>query len=116
MLYVILVKASEPIEAGASPTPELQAAMRQYNQALIQAGVRVLAKGLHPSRSAFRIDFDAAHRPSPPTPGPFPLAEVVAGFLLIEVANSYEALDWFQRMPDPQGHGQGRIELYPVIE
>ncbi len=40
---------------------------------------------------------------------------VVAGFILIDVASKEEAIEWAMRMPDPQGFGEGQIELRQVF-
>ncbi|MET3729444.1 hypothetical protein ABID52_003025 [Fictibacillus halophilus] len=49
MLFMLIVKASKNSEGGNRPNEELNEAMRKYNEELVKAGVRVLAKGLHPS-------------------------------------------------------------------
>lgn len=40
---------------------------------------------------------------------------VVAGFILIDVDSKEEAIEWAMRMPDPQGFGEGQIELRQVF-
>lgn len=34
----------------------------------------------------------------------------------MDVASKKEAIAWARRMPDPQGHGEGQIELLQVFE
>jgi hypothetical protein len=41
---------------------------------------------------------------------------LIAGFFLIDVKSREEAIEWAMRMPDPQGHGEGQIELLQVFE
>ena len=55
MLFMMIVKASKNSEAGKYPSAELIEAMSKYNEELVKAGVRVMAKGLHPSSSGIRI-------------------------------------------------------------
>ena len=115
MLFMLIVKASKNSEAGNLPSPELMEAMTKFNEELVKAGVRVMAKGLHPSSNGIRFSF--------PTPGEMPIVtkgpfketnELIAGFILIDVVSREEAIEWAKRMPDPQGHGEGQIELRQV--
>lgn len=55
MLFMLIVKASKNSEAGNLPSSELIEAMTKYNEDLVKAGVRVMAKGLHPSSNGIRI-------------------------------------------------------------
>jgi hypothetical protein len=115
MLYMILVKASQHSEKKTMPSLNLMKQMDDYNDAIEQAGVKVMAKGLLPTESAYRIQFDDASRPSPLMKGPFtPSSEQVSGFFLIEVPSEEDALAWFSKVPDPIGDGQGLIELRKV--
>lgn len=115
MLFMIIVKASKNSEAGNLPSPELIEAMTKYNEQLVKAGVRVMAKGLHPSSNGIRISFPRPGGSPVVTEGPFTETnELIAGFILIDVASKEEAIDWAMRMPDPQGYGEGQIELRQV--
>ena len=117
MLFMIIVKASKNSEAGNLPSPELREAMNKYNDELAKAGVRVMAKGLHPSSNGIRISYPEHGENPVVTDGPFPETnELIAGFILIDVKSKEEAIEWAKRMPDPQGHGEGQIELRQVFE
>ncbi len=116
MLFMMIVKASTNSEAGILPSPELMEAMSKYNEELISAGVRVMAKGLHPSSNGIRVSFPEAGGEMVVTEGPFDTNELVAGFFLIDVKSKGEAIEWAMRVPDPQGHGQGQVELRQVFE
>lgn len=114
MLFMLIVKASKNSEAGNLPSPELMEAMDQYNEDLVKAGVRVMAKGLHPSSNGIRLAFPG-EKPVV-TDGPFKeTKELIAGFILIDVKSREEAIEWAMRMPDPQGHGEGQVELRQVF-
>ncbi|SET24893.1 YciI family protein [Paenibacillus sp. NFR01] len=116
MLFMLIVKASSISEAGHLPSPELRAAMDQYNVDLEKAGVRVMAKGLHPSSNGLRLSFPEPGGEPVVTEGPFTESrELIAGFILIDVNSREEAVEWAMRMPDPQGHGEGQIELRQVF-
>lgn len=106
MLFMLIVKASKNSEAGNLPSDELREAMSSYNKELVNAGVRVMAKGLHPSSNGLRISYP--HGAPVVTEGPFPeTQEMTAGFILIDVESREEAVEWAMRMPDPQGYGEG---------
>lgn len=116
MLYMLIVKASNNSEAGNLPSPELIEAMTKYNEELVKAGVRVMAKGLHPSSNGIRISFPYPGEAPVVTEGPFTATqELIAGFILIDVNSRDEAIEWAMRMPDPQGRGEGQIELRQVF-
>ncbi|MGN7402515.1 YciI family protein [Cytobacillus praedii] len=114
MLFMLIVKASKNSEAGNLPNLELREAMTKYNEELVKAGVRVMAKGLHPSSNGIRLLYPKQGEKPVVTNGPF--TEAIAGFILIDVKSMEEAIDWAMRMPDPQGHGEGQIEVRQVIE
>jgi len=115
MLFMLIVKASKNAEAGNLPSVELREAMSRYNEELIDAGVRVMAKGLHPSSNGMRISYPVPGEKPVVTEGPFSeSSDVVAGFILIEVKSREEAIHWAMKMPDPQGYGEGQIELRQV--
>ncbi len=117
MLFMIIVKASTNSEEGNLPSEELMDAMTQYNKELVAAGVRVMAKGLHPSSNGIRIFYGQDHKISHTIEGPFEDPHgIVAGFIQIDVESKEEALKWARKMPDPQGFGQGQIELRQIFE
>ena len=113
MRVIVFVKATEDSEASALPSPELIEAMGKYNEELINAGVMVGGDGLKATRFAKRIHFDGASRTV--TDGPFAeTRELVAGFLIWEVKDMDEALEWAKRCPNPMP-GPSDLELRPVI-
>ena len=116
MLFMLIIKASKSSEAGNLPSPKLMEAMTKYNEELVKAGVRVMAKGLHPSSNGIRLSFSKPGEMHVVTEGPFTETnELIAGFILIDVATREEAIQWAMRMPDPQGHEEGQIELRQVF-
>ena len=115
MLFMLIVKASKNSEDGNLPSPELMEAMTKFNEELVKAGVRVMAKGLHPSSNGIRFSFPNHGEMPIVTEGPFKETnELIAGFILIDVVSREEAIEWAKRMPDSQGHGEGQIELRQV--
>jgi len=83
----------------------------------MDAGVRVMAKGLHPSSEGVRFSHVKSGDEPMVTYGPFePTKDVVAGFFLINVKSKEEAMEWARKAPDPMGNGEGQIELRQVWE
>lgn len=117
MLFMLIVKASKNSEAGNLPSSELIEAMNKYNDDLVKAGVRVMAKGLQPSSNGIRISYPKPGEKPVVTEGPFTeTKDLIAGFILIDVNSREEAVEWAMNMPDPQGYGEGQIELRQVFD
>ena len=117
MLFMMIVKASRNSEGLNLPNPYLQNLMDKYNQDLIHAGVRVMAKGLHPSSEVIRFSHVISGEEPIVTYGPFePVKDIIAGFFLIDVKSKEEAYEWARKVPDPMGNGEGEIELRQVWE
>ncbi len=117
MLFMLIVKASKNSEAGKLPSTELMKEMDKYNEDLVEAGVKVMAKGLYPSLNGLRISYLKPGEKPVVTEGPFSdTKELIAGFFLIDVKSRDEAVEWAMRAPDPQGYGEGQIELRQVFE
>lgn len=117
MLFMLIVKASKNSEAGNLPSSELIEAMNKYNDDLVKAGVRVMAKGLKPSSNGIRISYPKPGEKPVVTDGPFTeTKDLIAGFILIDVNSREEAVEWAMNMPDPQGYGEGQIELRQVFD
>ncbi|MGH8190961.1 MAG: YciI family protein [Rhodanobacteraceae bacterium] len=112
MRVMVIVKASKESEAGEMPKTELMAEMVKFNEKLVEAGVGLMAEGLHPSSKGARVRFDGKKRTV--TDGPFAeTKELVAGFWLLQVRSMEEAIEWIKRAPFD---GDTEIELRPVIE
>jgi hypothetical protein len=92
------VKANEDSEAGKLPPKELFAAMGQFNEQLVKAGVMLAGDGLRPSSKGARIRFDGKKRTV--IDGPFTeTKELVAGFWIWQVRSMEEAVEWLKRAP-----------------
>ncbi len=114
MKVAVLVKATKDSEAGVMPTPELLAAMGQFNESLVKAGVLLAGEGLKPTRYAKRVRFSGRQRTV--TDGPFTeTKELIAGFWLWQVHSLEEAVEWVKRCPNPM-LTDSDIEIRPVFE
>ena len=115
MRFMMIVKASKDSEAGVMPSNELMSAMMKFNEEMVNAGVMLDGAGLQPSSKGARIKFSGSKVTV--VDGPFAeTKELIAGYWIINVKSKQEALEWAKRCPNPQGGGDGEIELRPFFE
>jgi hypothetical protein len=115
MRFMMIVKASKESEAGVMPSEELIATMGKFNEELMKAGVLVDLSGLQPSSKGFRVKFSGGKRTI--VDGPFAESkELIAGYWVINVKSREEALEWAKKVPAPQHHGEGEIEVRQFFE
>jgi len=114
MRVMVLVKATKDSEAGVMPSTELMAAMGDFNEQLVKAGVMLAGEGLHPSARGKRVQFSGSRRTV--VDGPFAeTKELVAGFWLWQVKSMDDAVEWVRRCPNPMP-GDSEIEIRPLFE
>jgi hypothetical protein len=114
MRVMVMVKATSQSEAGKMPSTELLAAMGNFNEELVKAGVMLAGEGLHPSARGKRVRFSGSQRTV--IDGPFTETnELVAGFWLWQVKSMEEAVEWVRRCPNPM-EGDSEIEIRPLFE
>src|SRR5579883_1345722 len=114
MKVMVLIKATPDSEAGVLPTPELLAAMGEFNESLVKAGILLAGDGLKPSRFGRRVRFSGRNRTV--TDGPFAeTKELVAGFWMWQVRSLDEAVEWVKRWPNPM-LTDSDVEIRPVYE
>jgi len=111
MRVMVLVKGPES-EAGQMPSERLLTEMTAFNEGLVEAGVMQAGEGLHPSSKGVRVSSTGERAV---TRGPFDAAgELVAGFWIWKVASLDEAIEWAQKIPNPDG-SEGEVELRPIF-
>ena len=114
MRVMVIVKASKESESGQMPSEELLAAMGNFNEQLVKAGVMLAGEGLHPTSRGKRVRFSGNTRTV--IDGPFSeTKELIAGFWLWQVKSMEEAIEWVRRCPNPTGE-DGEVELRRVFE
>src|SRR5262249_44281250 len=114
MRFMIIIKADKNTEAGVLPDEKLLAAMGNFNEELVKAGVMLAGEGLHPSSKGARVKFSGDKRIV--IDGPFAEAkELIAGFWLWKCKSKQEAIDWVKRCPNPTG-AEAEIEIRQVFE
>jgi hypothetical protein len=114
MKFMVIVKATKESEAGVLPSTEMLAAMGEYNEELVKAGVMLAGEGLHPSSKGARVRFSGDKRTV--IDGPFTeTKELIAGFWLLQVRSKEEAIEWVKRCPNPFD-GESEIEIRQVFD
>ncbi len=114
MRFMIIIKADKDTEAGIMPDEKLLAAMGNFNEELVKAGIMQAGEGLHPSSKGARVKFSGSKRTV--VEGPFPATgELIAGFWLWQVKSKEEAIAWVKRCPNPTG-AEGEIEIRQIFE
>jgi hypothetical protein len=111
---MVFVKATKESEAGQMPSTELLAAMGNFNEELVKAGVMLAGEGLHPSSKGKRVRFSGKQRTV--IDGPFAeTKELVCGYWLWNVKSMDEAVEWVRRCPNPM-ESDSEIEIRRVFE
>lgn len=114
MKVMVIVKASKSSEAGEMPSQELLAAMGNFNEELVKAGVMLDGAGLKPSAAGARVRFSGTDRIV--IDGPFTeTKELIAGYWMWKVNSLEEAIEWVKRCPNPMPE-ESEIEIRPLFE
>ncbi|WP_439520469.1 YciI family protein [Hydrogenophaga sp.] len=114
MRVMVMVKATQSSESGIMPSTADMAAMGEFNEALVKAGVMLSGDGLHPSSRGKRVHFSGPGRTV--VDGPFSeTKELVAGFWIWQVKSLDEAVEWVKRCPNPMPE-DSEIEIRPLFE
>jgi hypothetical protein len=115
MRFMVMAMVTKESEGGPPPKPEAFAAMQQYNEELVKAGVLLAAEGLTGSSQATRVKFSGDERIV--LDGPFAEAkEVIAGFTILQVKSKEEAIEWVKRAPNGSATGEGIVEIRKLMD
>lgn len=114
MRFIVMIKATPESEAGVMPSEELLAAMTEFNERLVDAGVMLAGEGLHPSSRGARVKFSGDQRVV--VDGPFAESkELIAGYWIFNVKSLDEAIEWVKQVPNPTGE-ESVIEIRQIFE
>lgn len=114
MRFMVMIKANQDTEAGVMPSEEVLAAMGQYNEELVNAGVMLGGEGLHPSSRGARVRFSEGQ--TSVVDGPFAeTRELIAGYWLFQTGSLQETIDWVKRCPT-SAIGDSEIEIRQIFE
>ena len=114
MRFMVIMYPGAFAETGALPDEKLLAAMGNFNEEMVKAGVLLAGEGLKRSALGARIRFPGKGQKPVLTDGPFTeTKEIVGGFWIIQVKSKEEAVQWMLRCPAAGGE---MVELRPVFE
>jgi hypothetical protein len=111
MRFMIIIKANQESESGKLPSAELLAAMGNYNEELVKAGVMRAGEGLHPTSRGVKVRLSGSERTV--EKGPFVEPGTICGFWIFEVKSLEEAIAWVKRVPNPTGD-ESEIEIRQI--
>jgi len=114
MRVMVIIKATDDIEAGVMPSQQLMIEMGKYNEELVNAGIMTGGDGLKPSSAGKRIIFSGAK--TSVVDGPFAeTKELIAGYWTWTVKDMDEAVSWARRIPNTDG-AHSIVEIRPFVE
>ena len=115
MRFIVMGMATKESEAAPPPKPEAFAAMQEYNEELVKAGILLAAEGLAPTSKGARVKFSGEKRTV--IDGPFTeTKELVAGFTIIKVNSLEEAIEWVKRTPNIFPNGEAEVEIRKLMD
>jgi len=116
MRFVILRKSDATMESDTPASPELIAAIRQYDNEMRKAGVLVAVERLQPSSRGTRVRLSKGEFTT--LDGPFSeTKELIAGITMIDVESKEEAIAWMKRCPTLCGaDAEAEFEIRPVLD
>ena len=92
MRFIMMIKANKDYEAGVPPDTKLLAAIGQYTQEMIKAGVVLATEGLLPSSRGARVRLSDGKLTV--IDGPFTEAkELIGGFAIVKASSKKEAIE-----------------------
>jgi hypothetical protein len=111
MRYMMLIKATDGYEAGASPNAALMTGMAKLGKEGARSGVLLAAAGLLPSSHGARVGHSARGRFV--IDGPFAeTKELLGGYAIVEAKSRDEAIELAQRVVDIHvGAGEAEVEI-----
>jgi hypothetical protein len=115
MRFIVMAKATPESEAAIPPKPEAIAAMQEFNEKLVKAGVLLAAEGLAATSKGARVKFSGDKRIV--IDGPFAeTKELVAGFSILKVNSLAEAIEWVKRSPNVSPTGEAEVEIRKLMD
>src|SRR3989441_11984976 len=115
MRFMVVVKANKDSEAAVLPDEKILTEMGKFNMELEQAGVLLAAEGLQASSKGARVRFSGTKRTV--IDGPFAeTKELIAGYTMRQVKSKEEAMEWAQRLPNPdRDEREGEQEVRELV-
>lgn len=115
MKVMMMRKADSETEKGIPLSDTVLKAVAEFSEKLIEAGVYVEGAALKPSSAGLRIVVKAGQPQV--IDGPFAeTKELLAGYLIVDVASMDEAIEWAKNWPCSDAEGNVTVELRPYYE
>ena len=115
MRFILMGIMKQGSETAVPPTAEQFAAMQEYNEELVKAGILLAAEGLTATSKGARVTFNGDKRTV--IDGPFTESkELVAGFSIIQVKSLEEAVELVKRTPNVFPNGEAVVEIRKLMD
>lgn len=115
MKVMVMVKVSGADENKATATREMLAAMGDYNEQLVKAGIMLDGGGLKPSAAGAQVIFEGGT--TSVVDGPFTESkEIIGGYWVWQVSSMEEAVEWAKKCPTSPDGPRGVLEIRPYGE
>ncbi|MGN9808185.1 YciI family protein [Micromonospora sp. BQ11] len=112
MRFMIMHKLDQNIPGAYSPDAAFIATMGAFVQEMVDAGVLLAGDGLRPTSKDDAARITVTNGRSTLTDGPFAeTKELIAGFLMVEVRDKAEAVEWAKRYADLFARTIGEVEI-----
>jgi hypothetical protein len=112
MRALIINKMNAELEAGIPPSAAILEGVGRLVEDMNKAGVLLAAEGIRPSSEGARVRVSDGRRTV--TDGPFAeTKELIGGFLLVQVRNLQEAVEWGARLAEVL---EDEVEVRRVVE
>ncbi|RKN49581.1 YciI family protein [Micromonospora endolithica] len=112
MRFMIMHKLDQNNPAAYSPDAAFIATMGAFVQEMTDAGVLLAGDGLRPTSKEDATRITATGGRTTVTDGPFTeTKELIAGFLMVEVRDKAEAVEWARRYADIFTASLGEVEV-----
>ncbi|GIF54632.1 dehydrogenase [Asanoa iriomotensis] len=116
MKVMVMIKGTGADEDKIAPTAEMLAAMGEYNDKLVKAGIMLDGGGLRPSAEGKQVVFEGGT--TSVVDGPFTESkEIIAGYWVWQVSSIEEAVEWVKQVPsDPKLGLREVLEIRPYYD
>src|SRR5687767_9471717 len=110
MKVIVMVKVSGADEGTAVATTEMFAAMADYNERLVKAGIMIDGAGLRSSEHGKQIVFQGGT--TSVVDGPFTESkEIIGGYWIWQVSSMEEAVEWAKQCPSEADGAPSLLEI-----
>ena len=115
MKVMVMVKVDGADEDKSTATREMLAAMGEYNERLVKAGIMLDGAGPRGSRAGAKVVFEGGT--TSVVDGPFTEAkEIIGGYWVWQVNSMEEAVEWAKQCPAGPESLRSVLEIRPYAD